>query len=150
MRKTLKELAELIGGQVVGDPLVLIKGIAPLDEAKEGDITFFANSKLSHSLKKTRASAVIVDCDTPGNGKPMIRIDNPYAAFTKIMELWVKNRSHFPGIHPTAVLGEQVKLGSNVSIGAYVVIENRVEIGDDTVVKPHTFIGENSRIISAG
>jgi UDP-3-O-[3-hydroxymyristoyl] glucosamine N-acyltransferase len=146
MRKTLKELAEIVGGQIIGDPLVLIKGVAPLDEAKEGDITFFANSKLSHFLKKTKASAVIVDCKTPGNGKPLIRIDNPYAAFSKIMELWFKAKSHSPGIHPTAVLGEQVKLGDNVSIGAYVVIEDRVEIGDGTTIRPHTFIGENSKI----
>lgn len=146
MRKTLKELAELIGGEIVGDPLVLIKGVAPLDEAQEGDITFFANSKLATSLKKTRASAVIIDYDTPGNGKPIIRIDNPYAAFSKIMELWVKTKSQSPGIHPTAVLGEQVSLGSSVSVGAYVVIEDRVKIDDDTTIKPHTFIGDNSRI----
>ncbi len=124
----------------------MIKGVAPLEEAREGDITFFANAKLSHFLEKTRASAVIVDCKTPGNGKPLIRIDNPYAAFSKIMKLWVKTKSYSLGIHPTAVLGEQVKLGNDVSIGAYVVIEDNVEIGEGTIVRPHTFIGENSKI----
>lgn len=146
MRKTLKELAEIIGGEVVGNPLVLIKGVAPLEEAKEGDITFFANSKLSQFLHKTKASAVIVDCKTPGNGKPLIRINNPYAAFSRIMELWITAKSYYSGIHPTAVLGEHVELGKNVSIGAYVVIDDHVEIGANTIVRPHTFIGENSKI----
>ncbi|MDD5455144.1 MAG: UDP-3-O-(3-hydroxymyristoyl)glucosamine N-acyltransferase [Candidatus Ratteibacteria bacterium] len=146
MRKTLKELTEIIGGEIVGDPLVLIKGVAPLEEAKEGDITFFANSKLSRFLHKTKASAVIVDAKTPGNGKPLIRIENPYAAFSKIMELWVQNKTYALGIHPTAVLGEQVRLGENVSIGAYAVIEDHVEIGDGTIIQPHTYIGESSKI----
>jgi UDP-3-O-[3-hydroxymyristoyl] glucosamine N-acyltransferase len=146
MRKTLKELTAIVGGEIVGDPLVLIKGVAPLEEAEEGDITFFANSKLSQFLHKTKASAVIVDSKTPGNGKPLIRIDNPYAAFSKIMELWVQNKSYCLGIHPTAVLGEQVKLGENVSIGTYAVIDDRVEIGDGTIIRPHTCIGENSKI----
>ncbi|MCK4905326.1 UDP-3-O-(3-hydroxymyristoyl)glucosamine N-acyltransferase [bacterium] len=146
MRKTLRELTAIVGGEIIGDPLVLIKGVAPLEEAKEGDITFFANSKLSQFLHKTRASAVIVDSKTPGNGKPLIRIDNPYAAFSKIMELWVQNKTYCLGIHPTAVLGENVKLGENVSIGAYAVIDDRVEIGDGTIIRPHTCIGENSKI----
>ncbi len=146
MRKTLRELSEMVGGEIIGDPLVLIKGVAPLEEAKDGDITFFANSKLSHFLKKTQASAVIVDCQTPGNGKPLIRINNPYAAFSRIMELWVTAKNYSLGIHPTAVLGEQVKLGDNVSIGAYVVIDDRVEIGEGTIIRPHTFIGENSKV----
>jgi len=146
MRKTLEELKEIIGGEIVGDPSVLIKGVAPLNEAREGDITFFANSKLLKFLHQTKASAVIVDSKTPGNGKPLIRIDNPYAAFSKIMELWVQNKSYSLGIHPTAVLGEYVKLGSNVSIGAYTVIEDKVEIGDNTIIRPRTYIGENCKI----
>ncbi|HIE43946.1 MAG TPA: UDP-3-O-(3-hydroxymyristoyl)glucosamine N-acyltransferase [Candidatus Omnitrophica bacterium] len=146
MKKSLRELAEIVDGQVIGDPSVEIKGVAPLEEAQEGDITFFANAKFSHFLQNTKASAVIVDLKTPGNGKPLIRTRNPYAAFSKIMELWVKNKLPCQGIHPTAIVGERVKLGDGVSIGAYVVIEDEAIIGEQTIIRPHTFIGANSKI----
>jgi UDP-3-O-[3-hydroxymyristoyl] glucosamine N-acyltransferase len=62
------------------------------------------------------------------------------------MELWVQNKSYSVGIHPTAVLGEDVKLGDNVSIGAYAVIDDKVEIGDNTIIRPHTCIGDSCKI----
>ena len=146
MKKTLKELAELVGGEVIGNPFMSIKGIASLEEAGEGDITFFADRKYSHFLEKTKASAVIVDYQTPPIDKPLIRTKDPQVAFSKIIELWVKNKPSFMGVHPTALIGEKVVLGKEVSIGAYVVIEKRVIIGDRTIIKPHTFIGEKSKI----
>lgn len=146
MKKSLKELAQIVNGEVVGDPSILIKGVASLEEAQEGDITFFANTKFSHLLETTKASAVIVDLKTPGNGKPLIRTENPYAAFSKVMELWVRNKLPVEGVHPTAVVGKRVRMGEGVSIGAYVVIEDGVSIGDGSVIRPHTFVGENSKI----
>jgi len=142
----LKELAEYIGGEVIGNSSVLIKGVAPLEEAQKGDITFFANGKYHSFLERTKASAVIVSYQTPGNGKPLIRVENPYVAFSKVMELWNKNKLPSPGIHPTAVIGKKVQIGKDVFIGAHVVIEDRVSIGDGCVIRPLVFIGEDSKL----
>lgn len=147
MKKTLGEIARLIGGEVVGDRNLPITGVAGIKEAKEGDITFLANSKYLPLYKSTRASAVIVDRNIIGNGKPLIRTDNPYLAFARVMRLWEIPRAKSPiGIHPTAVIEEKVYLGKNVSIGAQVVIEKGAEIGDGVILYPQVYVGYGAKI----
>lgn len=145
MEIKLKELAKLVGGEVVGDAEVVIKGVASLEEAKEGDITFCVNHKYLPLLFKTRASAIIVDKNFPENGKPMIRADNPYSAVAKILNL-LKEEKKEDQIHPTAVIGKNVEIGKGVSIGAYAVIEEGVRIGEKTVISAHTYIGKKAII----
>ena len=85
--KTLQEIAALIGGEVVGDGSVVIKGVAGIKEAKEGDITFLANSKYFSLLEKTHASAIITPRGIETQNKNIVRTDNPSLAFSKIVSL---------------------------------------------------------------
>ena len=87
MRKTLKEIAKLIEGELVGDGSVVITGVAGIKEADSGDITFLANPKYASLLNTTGASAVIVakDLEISLSAKPVIRTDNPSLAFSKII-----------------------------------------------------------------
>jgi UDP-3-O-[3-hydroxymyristoyl] glucosamine N-acyltransferase len=77
VRKTLREIADFIGGEVVGDGQIVITGISGIKEASEGEITFLANSKYSLLIEKTHASAIIVPRDLLTVDKPAIRTDNP-------------------------------------------------------------------------
>jgi UDP-3-O-[3-hydroxymyristoyl] glucosamine N-acyltransferase len=148
MEKPLYEIARLIGGEIVGDKNVVIRGVSGIKEAKPGEITFIADSRYVDMLDMTDASAVIVSTELSGNGKkPLVRCANPYLAFINLVNLWAADEIRHPtGIHPTAVIGENVKIGVNVGIHAYVVIDDNAVIGDNVIIYPHTYMGRESRI----
>lgn len=147
MRKTLKEIAELIDGEVVGDGAVVITGVAGIKEAYKGDITFVANPKYLSLIEKTRASAIITARQVEKTSKPIIRTDNPSLAFAKIVSLIAPNgASHPKGIHPSAIVGKSVALGKGVAVGPYAVVEDGACIGDETVIYAGCFIGHHTKI----
>ncbi len=144
MAKTLKEIAEFIGGEIAGDASIAVSGVAGIQEACEGDITFLANPKYLPFLHKTKASAVIVSRDIAEADKPLIRTDNPSWAFSKVVSfLNPEPQKHFKGIHESAVISKKAKLGKNLAIGPFAVIEEGCSIGDNTVIYPHCFLGRD-------
>jgi len=147
MRFTLQEIAKLVDGELVGDPRVVITGISGIKEAKEGDITFLANPKYACLMQATKASAVITFKEAIESHKPLIKTNNPSVAFTKVVSLVAPNDVKHPkGIHSTVIISSNVKIGKNVAIGAYSVIEDGVQIGDGTVIYSGCYIGCSSKI----
>jgi len=146
MNKTTAEIARLINGVIVGDANILIRGFASITEAKEGDITFLDNPRYLSLLETTAASAVVTSKQIKSASKTLIQVDNPSLAFVQLLSLVMPKEKRPSGVHPTAVLGNNVKLGKNVSIGAYTVIDDNAIIGDNTVIYPHCFIGHDSQI----
>ena len=147
MRKTLKEIAELIDGEVVGDARIVITGVSGIKEAHKGDITFLANPKYFPLIDKTYASEVITSRDIKSVPKPIIRTDNPSLAFAKVISSFAPTEIILPkGIHPTAILGKNVTLGKNAAVGAYAVIEDEVSIGNNTIIYAGCFIGHHTEI----
>ena len=152
MRMKLKEICERLNGDLSGDGDIEITGVSGIKEALPTQITFVANPKYIAAIATTQAGAIIIGHGVKGNGKPTIRVENPYWAFVKVLEMfaWDKNHQALPGIHETAILGENVKLGERVSIQAFACISDNVEIGDDTVIQPFVYIGEGSKIGADG
>ena len=145
----LKEIASLVDGEIVGDEGIVINGVAGIKEAKEGEITFVANPKYASLMNSTDASAVIVSRDVKNGRRTLLQTDDPYLAFTRVMELWANDNgepSPPVGVHPTVVVGKKVTFGKRVSIQAYVVLEDEVEIGDDVTISPHVYIGRKCKI----
>jgi UDP-3-O-[3-hydroxymyristoyl] glucosamine N-acyltransferase len=147
MSRTIKEIAKLVGGEIVGDHELLIDGIAGIEDAKEGDITFLSNPKYLPFLDKTKASAVITGRDIGPCSKTLVKTENPSLAFTKTVSfLLPKTEDHFKGIHKSVCIGKKVKLGKSAAIGACTVIEDGVVIGDNCVIYPLCYVGKNTRI----
>jgi UDP-3-O-[3-hydroxymyristoyl] glucosamine N-acyltransferase len=148
MHKTLKEIAQFIGGEVLGEPSIVITGVSGIKEAGAGDITFLANPKYTPLLSTTNASAIIVSKDTEvPAGKPVIRTENPSLAFAKIISLVLPEQiKHHKGLHPTAIIGKNVSLGKDVAIGPYVVIGDGAQIGDRSIIYSGSFIGYESKV----
>jgi UDP-3-O-[3-hydroxymyristoyl] glucosamine N-acyltransferase len=147
MEITLKELADIVGGEVSGDGSVTVRSVAGIREAGEGDITFLADPRYEKFLKSTRATAIIVPPGTPDRDKPMILSRNPYLSFVKAVKFLVPGRNSYPaGIHPTAVIAPDAALGPGVSIGPYVVIEEGGSVGEGSVVLAGTYVGRRTRI----
>ena len=129
-----------------GDPSQEITGVAGIEEATAGQITFIANPKYIASAKTTRASAIIVGNDFPEGQTALLRSENPYLAFARAIDLFYQPPHYQPGIHPTAVIAGSARLGANAHVGAYVVIDDDVEIGDNAVLLPHVVIYRGARI----
>lgn len=147
MQKTLKEVASLIEGEIVGDENIVVTGISGIKEAKEGDLTFVANSRYLPLMGHTRASAIITSRDVKTASKTIIRTENPSLAFAKMVSLLAPNEVKRPkGIHPTAIIGDKVKIGKNVAIDPYAVIEDNVEIKDNTVLYAGVYVGHHTKI----
>jgi UDP-3-O-[3-hydroxymyristoyl] glucosamine N-acyltransferase len=147
MHKTLKEIADFVEGEIVGDDSIVIRGVAGIKEACEGDITFAANPKYFPLIEKTRASAIITYRDVKKVSKPIIRTDNPSLAFAKVVSFIAPAQVKHPkGIHPTAILGKELILGNDVAIGPYTVIEDNVSIGDKSIVYSGCYVGRYAKI----
>jgi UDP-3-O-[3-hydroxymyristoyl] glucosamine N-acyltransferase len=147
MRLTLSQIAERVEGVVRGDGNVIIEGVAALGDATERDISFLGNSKYASQLKTTRAGALLVSPDTLTDGRPAILLKNPVYGWARVLEVLEKERVfHSRGIHPTAVVAASARLGKNVALGAYTVVEEGADVGDNTIVYPQVYIGAGTRI----
>ena len=147
MKKTLKEIAAIVDGEILGDENAVVTGICGIKEAKKGDLTFIANPRYLSLMNHTKASAIITSKDVKSAPLPIIRTENPSIAFAKMVSLMAPNEAKKPsGIHPTAVIGERVRIGRNVTIQAYVVIEDNVEIKDSTILYAGVYVGHHTKI----
>lgn len=146
MGKSLKEIARLIEGEIVGDESIEVEGVSGIEEAKEGEIAFISDKKHLPHLETTQASAVIVSQEIKEAKVPLIRVENPYLAFSKVMRILVSYQKPAKGVHPSAIVSKGVKLGKGVSIGAHSVIEKKAKIGDNTIIYPLVYVGKGSKI----
>jgi UDP-3-O-[3-hydroxymyristoyl] glucosamine N-acyltransferase len=150
----LREIADELGCTIEGDELLTISGISTLEDAKEGEISFFVNPKYSNKTKTTKASAIITGNDTPPSSKTLLRHSNPYLAFAKAIEIFHATKSGERLIHPTAWVADSAKIGQKVSIGAYtyigenVIIEDFVDIRTRCTIHSQASIGEGTLIHS--
>ena len=143
----LSQLADQIEARVEnGPPDTEITGVAGIEEAQPGNITFVANPKYAAAAHSTRASAVIVSEEFPAVPTAVLRSKNPYYAFARAIELFYQPPAYAPGIHPTAVIHPKSTVGVRAHVGPYVVIDEDVQIGDDAVLLAHTVIYRGARI----
>ena len=146
---SLAEIAEKVHGRVKGNPEVVISGVAGLQEAEEGEISFVANRKYYNRVASTKATAVIVG---EGNGavpdgKNYLIVDNPYLSFLLTVELFNPQHSNFtPSIHPTAVVDPSAQIGERVFIGPLAVVGAGSRIGNDVILQARSYVGERAVI----
>jgi UDP-3-O-[3-hydroxymyristoyl] glucosamine N-acyltransferase len=136
----LADLANHLGATLDGDPAANITGVAAIEAATAGDLTFVANPKYASLARTTRAAAVLVEPSFAEIPAATLRIENPYLAFARAIELFYFPPAYAPGIHPTAVIAPTAKIGANAHIGAYVVIGEHVILGDNAILLPHVVL----------
>jgi len=142
----LAELAQRLGAECHGKPDSVITGVAGIEEAGPGHVTFVANPKYAGLAKRTKAGAVLVAPDFPEIEASTLRIKNPYLAFAKAIEIFHPAPSYAAGIHPTAVIDPTAQIGEGASIGAYVVVGEHCIIGEHATILPHVVIYPNASI----
>ncbi len=138
--KTLKELAEYLGGKVLGDENCKVDGLAPLDAAGPDKITFLANPKYAAKVAETKAGAVLMAPGAESYGRNVIEVANPYLAFAKLLTLFYVQPRAPRGVMPEACVGVNVSLGEGITICPGAVIGDNVTIGDRCVIHPGAVI----------
>ena len=146
MKKKLKELAEWVGGTVVGDGEVEITGASSIEEARAGEITFVASPKYLPKLGETKASAIIVSPEVTRADKSLLCVTNPHLAFAKIVGLFFYKPYQPKGIDAKAWISPTAQLGKDLTVYPFVYIGDRCRIGDRVTLHPGVFIGEDSSI----
>ena len=151
---TLSELSDLVKGKIVGDPTMVITGVSEIKNGRESTITFLGNLKYKKYLPTTSASAVVVSEASLLDNKPGIIHHNPQLAIAKILGEFTPKLQYTSGVNENAYVDSKAKIGKNVTIGPFSVIEAGVIIGDDsnigshTVIDQKTSIGKNCKIFS--
>jgi UDP-3-O-[3-hydroxymyristoyl] glucosamine N-acyltransferase len=151
----LGELAAQLGCKLEGDPNGEVHGVAGIESAKPGEVTFLSNPKYSRELAKTLASAVFVDENAVIHRGPglqplaALRSQNPYFDFARAIELFSVPVAYPPGTHPTAVVAKSARIGERAHIGPHCFVDEGVEIGSGAVLHSLVTIYRNTRIDSA-
>jgi len=144
--QSLASVLAVTGGEAPGlDSARVLSGIAPLDEAGPGDLSYCEGTRNVAALRATKAGAVLVQADMRANlpaGSAAIVVKAPALAFSRAAALFHPARAARPGIHPTAVLGEGVELADGVEIGPFVVVGNGARIGAGSILDAHAVVGE--------
>ena len=143
---TLSELADLVKGKIVGDPTMVITGVSEIQNGRESTITFLSNLKYKKYLPTTGASAVVVPEASLLDNKPGIVHHNPQLAIAKILGEFTPKLQYTSGVNETAYVDSKAKIGKNVTIGPFSVIEAGVIIGDHSNIGSHTVIGQKTSI----
>ena len=127
-------------------PDIDVTGVAGIEQAGPGQLTFVANARYASAAKTTKASAVIVAEDFPAIPTAMLRSKNPYLAWAKALQLFYQAPQYAAGVHPTAVVHPSATIGKNTHLGPYVVVDEGVEIGDGAVLLAHVVIYRGAKI----
>ncbi|HDL18702.1 MAG TPA: UDP-3-O-(3-hydroxymyristoyl)glucosamine N-acyltransferase [Bacteroidetes bacterium] len=142
----LSEIADLVSGTLRGDGGIEISGIAPLETAGDGDVSFLANPRYQSQLKTTQAAALLLPEGEWPVEQPVIICKNPYFGFALLMQHFHQIvQKQAAVIHPAAQIADDVQFGANPSIGAFVVIGSGVRLGDNVTVFPGCYIGKNCK-----
>lgn len=146
MEFTAKAIADLLKGEIEGDKESKVHGISKIEEGTPGTLSFLANLKYEKYLYITKASIVLVNKDLKLQNKvnsTLIRVNDAYQAFAKLLDLYVQNLPQKKGIDKMAVISESAKIGKDVYIGAFAFIGENVEVGDNVKIYPHVYLGDN-------
>lgn len=144
---SLETLALMVKGQVVGDNSVRICGVAPLDNAGSGEISFLAKANLAPLLQTTGAGAVIVPTGVVGTGGlPVIQVRDPYLAVAIIHSYFLAEPFVARGIHQRAFIGDECVLGRAITVAPLAVLGNRVRLGERVTIESGTVVGDDVTI----
>ena len=144
----VSELADILGAKLEGDPSLQVKRVNSLENAKAGDVSFLSSSSYFSKIEQCQATAILVPKNFNGNTScAILRVENPDRSFGEAALCFYKPPPlPMLGVHESAIVACDVKLGKDVSIGANSVIESNVVLGDRVVIGPNSVIGHGAVI----
>jgi len=149
MEFTAQQIADVLNGKVEGDPEVVVTRLSKIEDGLPGTMSFLANPVYTPHIYTTSASIIVVNNDfvslQPIAGT-LIRVENAYTAFAKLLEMFEGHNSEKKGISPYAFIAKSAKVGQDVYIAEFVSIGENAIIGNNVQLYAHSFVGDNVRI----
>ena len=149
MEFTARQIAELAGGRIEGNPDATVNTFCKIEEGREGAISFLSNPKYTHFLYETKSSVVLVNEDLvlehPVQAT-LIRVPNAYETVAKLLQLYESMKPKKSGIDPLAFISPTAKIGKDCYVGAFAYIADGVVLGDGCQIYPQTYIGEGVQV----
>src|SRR5438552_9695516 len=143
---TTAEIAGRLGGQVIGDPSLVLQGFAPADRAQPGHLTFAENENYFARAEQSAASAIIIDGPFTAARKVLIRVANARIAFAKVLPLFFPEPTFAPGIHSTAIIATSAQVDPTAHVGPFCVLGEQVRIGPRSVLHGRSHVGANCKL----
>ncbi len=146
MKFTAEQIAEILEGEVVGNPNAEVHKLSKIEEGTEGSLTFLSNAKYQNYIYTTQATITIVnksfEADQPV-ASTLIKVEDAYQSFSKLLEYYNQVKLMKSGIEQPSVISENVTYGTDLYLGSFCYIGKNVSIGNNVKIYPNTFIGDN-------
>ncbi len=151
MKFSALQIASMLNGVVEGDNEVAVSGLSKIEEGTPGTLTFLANPKYTPFIYQTKASIAIVSKDFIAEealpaSLTIIRVEDAYASFAKLLDAYNQLSKPKPGIHPSAVIAGSASIGNDVYIGAFVYVGEHTKVGDGAALHAGTIVGDKVSI----
>ncbi|ATA88559.1 UDP-3-O-(3-hydroxymyristoyl)glucosamine N-acyltransferase [Capnocytophaga stomatis] len=149
MKFTALQIANILHGEVEGNPDVEIYKLSKIEEGEEGSITFLANPKYKNYIYTTKASVAIVNKTFETESElsvTLVKVDDAYSAFSKLLEYYNQIKLNKKGIEEPVFISKSARIGEDVYVGAFSYIGENVVIGNNVKIYPNTYIGDNVTI----
>lgn len=146
MKFTAEQIAGILEGEVVGNPMAEVFRLSKIEEGAEGSLTFLSNPKYLNYIYSTKASVTIVN-ETFVPESPLtttlIKVQDAYAAFSKLLEFYNQVKLNKSGIEQPSFLSQSVKYGDNLYLGSFSYVGQNVVLGENVKIYPNCFVGDN-------
>lgn len=149
MEFTAEMIAGFLGGEIVGNPAAKVWTIAKIEEGQDGALAFLSNPKYEHFIYETKATIVMVNKDFEPQqpvSATMIKVADAYAAFARLLDLYMANKPRKTGISTLAFVSPSATVGENAYVGEFAVIGENVTIGKNAQIYPQVYVGDNVKI----
>jgi len=146
MSFTVAELAARLGGEVEGDPTVVLDGVAGLEQAGPHQLSFLANRRYARQLATTAAGAVLIDATTSSRGRTVIRLGEPYVAFARALELFHPRSWPDPGVDPRAAIAPDAEVHPTATVEPFVVVSPGARVGPRTWLQGGAYLGRGVQV----
>jgi UDP-3-O-[3-hydroxymyristoyl] glucosamine N-acyltransferase len=149
MQITVGEIGKLLNAEIVGDAAAVISKVAKIEEGTPEALSFLSNLKYESFLYNTGSTAVLVNRSFIPSRRvraTLIKVDDAYSSFTFLLKKFGHSPTSRKGIHPTAHVAATAKIGQDVYVGPFAVIDEHAEVGEGTYIGAHVYIGEKSKI----
>lgn len=141
MTRTAGEVAEAVGGRLVGEPRRVLRGVRSLEEAGPDDLSFLGNPRYLEQAAESRAGVILCAPGGPVEGKDRIEVEHPHLALARAIRLFHPASRAEAGVHPAAVVAGDAVLGADVVIGAHAVVGPGCRLGDRVHLHPGVILG---------
>lgn len=149
MKFTAEQIAEILEGEVVGNPNAEVSTLSKIEEGQEGSLTFLSNPKYQSFIYTTKASVTIVNntfVPETDLKTTLIKVEDAYGAFTKLLEFYNQVKLNKTGIEPLSFIDESAQYGADLYLGSFSYIGKNVILGNNVKIYPNSFVGDNAVI----